>query len=478
MTNRFTSLIKSVAAAAMAVALIFCCAGCSQAPAPAVTEALPTIHNEPAKPISSSTSPVSPHKLGLKSMVGGPEYPEMPQYPNYDDSMDYHVYDEAMSLWYDDYFQRYNQPEGYADSLEPFFRRSMEQFLSGEDNQVCSPVNIYLALAMLAETCGSNTRQQILELLGHTSIDSLRVQAKQVWNAHYCNDGLTTSVLGNSVWLDSEYTFNEEVVSALVDHYYASVFNGDLGTGEMDEQLIAWLDSQTGGLLTEHTQSIQLDPLTAFVLASTAYFSADWSDSFSESQNTREVFHCKDADLTTDFMNQSMMNQSYYWAEDFSAMQLGLSGNHSMWLILPDEGTDPQDLLVQGDYFTLVNDPANWENRKTMTVNLSLPKFDVDSEQDLIPGLKAMGITDVFDSQAADFSPMTGDAVALSGVSHAARVVIDEDGIIAAAYTMMAACGSAMPVEDEIDFRLDRPFLFVVTGKDHLPLFAGVVEHP
>ncbi len=59
------------------------------------------------------------------------------------------------------------------------------------------------------------------------------------------------------------------------------------------------------------------------------------------------------------------------------------------------------------------------------------------------------------------------------------RVTVDEEGVSAAAYTvMMADAGGAMPPEKEVDFILDRPFLFVITGNDGLPLFTGVVNDP
>ena len=32
--------------------------------------------------------------------------------------------------------------------------------------------------------------------------------------------------------------------------------------------------------------------------------------------------------------------------------------------------------------------------------------------------------------------------------------------------------------EEEVDFVLDRPFLFAITGVDRLPLFVGVVNQP
>ena len=35
-----------------------------------------------------------------------------------------------------------------------------------------------------------------------------------------------------------------------------------------------------------------------------------------------------------------------------------------------------------------------------------------------------------------------------------------------------------MGPEDEIDFTLDKPFVFAITGIDGLPLFVGLVNQP
>ena len=81
----------------------------------------------------------------------------------------------------------------------------------------------------------------------------------------------------------------------------------------------------------------------------------------------------------------------------------------------------------------------------------------------------------VFSSRKSSlYSPF---AVFLSAAEHAALVEIDEDGVTGAAYTMLAmAAGAAVP-QDEIDFVLDRPFLFLVTGRDGSVLFSGVVNN-
>lgn len=70
------------------------------------------------------------------------------------------------------------------------------------------------------------------------------------------------------------------------------------------------------------------------------------------------------------------------------------------------------------------------------------------------------------------------DGIFISQTSHGARVMVDEEGCTAAAYTVMAAAGGAMPPVEEMDFVVDRPFIFVITGDSGLPLFAGIVNEP
>ena len=57
-------------------------------------------------------------------------------------------------------------------------------------------------------------------------------------------------------------------------------------------------------------------------------------------------------------------------------------------------------------------------------------------------------------------------------------IAVDEEGVEAAAFTVMAMSGAGAPPDEleEIDFTVDRPFLFVIMSSDNLPLFAGVVN--
>lgn len=58
------------------------------------------------------------------------------------------------------------------------------------------------------------------------------------------------------------------------------------------------------------------------------------------------------------------------------------------------------------------------------------------------------------------------------------RVMVDEEGSTAMAYTVLAVAGAGMPPEEEVGFVLDRPFIYAITKRDDLPLFVGMVNQP
>ena len=87
-------------------------------------------------------------------------YPEMAPYPNemeYFDEKTGEFDSDGFAVVYDawqvDREAQRSQPEGYADGLEPFFSSSIREFLtnSNGENKVYSPLNVYMAMAMLAD---------------------------------------------------------------------------------------------------------------------------------------------------------------------------------------------------------------------------------------------------------------------------------------------------------------------------------------
>ena len=405
--------------------------------------------------------------------------PRMMERPDLDDYKDREKWKSDYEMWDTERNLRNETAAQATSSLNSFFTDGNSQFLMIEsnENKLWSPVNAYIGLAMATELTEGETRRQILDLFGVEDSETLRKQVSAIWESVYQDNSNEVCVLANSLWLENGLQYNQEAMDDIAYHYYASVYQGDLGSSNTNKDIAAWINNNTGKFLQDSTKSIELSPETIMALYSTLYFQAKWSDEFSKSNNTEGVFHMQDGDTQAVYMNKKLKQMNYYWGENFSAVHLPLKNGSRMWFILPDEGMTVNDVLNDGSYMGMLLS-NEWEDCKYMKVNLSVPKFDVASTMDLSEGLKIMGVPNVFSENVAEFTKLTTDSpIYLTGANQSVRVQIDEEGVKAATYIELPGAGSAAPPEEIIDFVLNRPFLFVITN-DNIPLFAGCVNNP
>lgn len=135
----------------------------------------------------------------------------------------------------------------------------------------------------------------------------------------------------------------------------------------------------------------------------------------------------------------------------------------------------PASLLKEPDFLSRLEfygDACIWGE-----VQWSVPKFDVNSDLDLLETLAALGITDLTDPDRADLSALTDLDAFLSDAKQLARVKVDEEGVEAAAVTIMMVKNTSLPPQptEVCVMDLDRPFLFVIRTED-VPLFVGIVN--
>ncbi len=411
--------------------------------------------------------------------VAEAKYPKTCSYPLLDeDTYDFNEYQKKEAEWQKN---RKEITKGYDSSvnINTFFKSSLKAFLTDTkgENKVYSPLNIYMALGMLAELTDTGTRQQILTVLGENDIKALRKNANALWRANYFDDGRVTSLLSSSLWLNDKINFKEKTLKNIADTYYSSSYRGEMGSDNFNKALRDWLNKETKNLLKDAADAVEMDYETVLALATTIYFKAAWDDEFHPSATKKDTFHSPSGDIKCDFMNTSRTS-SYFLGENFTAVKMHLQGSGSMYLFKPNENISTDDIINNPETAELIRQGDFWENRDSALIRISVPKFDVSSQTDLKAPLNQLGIKDAFTEGKADFSPTTDDTDAyVSSGTHAARVMIDEKGCVGAAFTVMLAKGTSMPSEI-IDFKLDRPFVFVVTSATADPLFAGVVNQP
>jgi serine protease inhibitor len=108
------------------------------------------------------------------------------------------------------------------------------------------------------------------------------------------------------------------------------------------------------------------------------------------------------------------------------------------------------------------------------------PEYEASFDGDIADTLKEeFGIEDIFDFEKCDFSNITDDPIACTGVVHKAYLEVNKSGIEGAAVTCIPNDGAAGPGKYEEVYHyfvVDRAFGFVLTDGYGAVLFCGVVN--
>lgn len=359
-----------------------------------------------------------------------------------------------------------------------FFETTMREFLnSGEDpNVIYSPVNVYIAMGMLARITGGDTQKEILSMLGETSIDDVRDNIKFLFEYLSIDDELMITSLANSIWLNSNVEFKEELINELSNDYYSSTFSGEMGSEALNVMYRDWINDNTNNLLSDQVSELYLSSQTIISLVSTIYYKVQWSETFEASDNYEGSFYLTDEEINCEYMNNSSQ-MFFYSSERFTAIEIPTI-NGGAWYFLPNEGYTPEDVLNDEGLYQILSGNYDEITRENALVYYHIPKYDAESKLKLINGLKNLGVTNVFGN--GDFTPITDSTdVFVSSIVHGARVITNEDGIEAAAFTEILLDGCALLEEEVkiIDFDCNRPFVTVIT-EFNVPIFTGVINNP
>lgn len=293
---------------------------------------------------------------------------------------------------------------------------------------------------------------------------------------------------GNSIWLNQNIPFQQDVLKTVSDNYYASTYQGEMGTTAMDSEIQNWVNDMTGNALKKQAEGIETEKDTAAVLLSTAYFYDQWITPFSKEYTKSAVFYNADGSQTEcDFMKQVDGSLYICRKKDFTSVSIGFENRKSMWIFLPNEGVTVDEMLEKDmeDVLHIVSDHTNSDkDGEYAEVTIKLPKFQIETgEVDLIPAMKKMGVKNLFDANDADFTRLVGEEkedeykLYADKVVQASKVAVDEIGCSVASYTEVGLrCGAGM-TKKKYTVDCNRPFLFVIGDSYYgIPVFAGVVN--
>ncbi len=369
------------------------------------------------------------------------------------------------------------------DFIRDFAISSTAKVLENESGNTCySPISLFFPLALASLGASGDTQAQILEGLcmnGMTS-DEIREAASALFQKLYFTNETSACLIANSLWMNELYRFRDDFKVTASDSFFASLFTTDFSDANTGKDMTEWISVNTKGLLAP---DIQVDESNVLAIINTLYYKAHWSLTFDESQTDTKEFTLADGSaVETDFINTTNTNSDYYFGENYTSATLYLMDQAgSVTFILPNEGTTPKEIIASSDTMREILDHTSSDSRAIL--HYSIPMFSYDTKMNLIPALESMGIKDAFDPGLAQFDSIVADpaeGLYVGQVEQGTHIGIDEEGIEAAAYTIMMFETTAMLEQEpqSIDFLLNRPFAYVVRDSYDNVLFIGEVTDP
>lgn len=347
---------------------------------------------------------------------------------------------------------------GFAISL---FRNVNALTPKGE-NVVVSPYSAAVALSMLAEGAGAQTRVEFDNALG-----GVLYKAEDLGG----NDTVVVKS-ANSVWIDDDFSPRNRYVSLLQKDFDAFLDVLDFADPATLAAINNWCAENTDGKITGILD--RLDPGNVMVLLNALYFNAPWEDPFDPGMTSEQTFHGVSGDSKVMLMGRKGYCL-YAEHNGFQMIQLPYQGRkYAMYVILPPAGSDMDKLLPELDeqmYHSAMDMLQQQE------VRLFLPRFKAETSMLLNRPLQNMGIRTAFTS-AADFSGIAEmGPLVLDQVRQKCYVDVSEKGTEAAAVTsVQMRLTSARPSAKLPVMRVDRPFMFVIAdGENRNMLFAGKI---
>jgi len=287
-----------------------------------------------------------------------------------------------------------------------------------------------------------------------------------------------TMRIANAPFSQQGMPLEDAYLAALAEAYGAGVRLVDyIGDADGSRRLInAWVDEQTEHRIEELLPEDSVDELTRLILVNAVYLKAPWLIPFSEEATSDQTFTLADGTAVEVPMMSTAHHMAYADGAGWQAVNLPYVGDKlSMLLILPDEQATFLETIDAEQLDAIV---AGLDASRR--VELSLPKFGIETQAELKDLLSALGMPTAFDENAADFSGITtAERLHISAVVHQANIDVDETGTEAAAATAVIGSTTGGPPPETVEVRFERPFLFALRDMETgAVLFLGTVGDP
>ena len=348
---------------------------------------------------------------------------------------------------------------------------------SANGNTVISPLGMNILLSMLANGADNSTLEELMTALNcdRFSPDSLAAFMGNLCAQLADVDNSTTFKTANSVWVQTGFPVLDNYTAINRRFLQADFANIDFASDTAAAVINDWCKRSTEGLIER--LDTEIDKEWVMLLADALYFKGQWESMFSTEMTVEDDFTDAEGNKRkVDFMEQTT-NYRYLKTDSYQIVELPY-GNmaYSMYVAIPEQDKTVMDCAGQ-----IIRNMDGIVNQMRGTlIALSMPKFETEFSLDARQTLSSIGISQIFDSQNADFGRMSLIDIYVNLIKQQSVIKVTESGTEAAAVTYagmaMSAGGDYVPPTPLV-VKVNRPFLYVIreTSTGTI-LFAGKVN--
>ena len=336
---------------------------------------------------------------------------------------------------------------------------------------LASPLSLAFVLAILADGATDDAAQGYDALLGLSGEDRDRA-----WSAiqnslnRYDSDlkGFDPDKapdkplvhLANHVLIsdDKKFKVKQTYLDAVLRWFSAEIEQIDVDS--MKKNLDAWASRNTAGLIPNSGITITKD--TRLVVQNALLFAAQWDSPFKAEDTSPQNFTLAGGKTVKADLMHDTRSIPYATGQGWAAVRLAYASGEentdgapkesqlALDVVLPDAGSLPSAM----DTGTWAAASKALDEAEAREVRLSLPKVDLTSEpKELLDFLKEQGLKpEGLDKMARGLT--------LAQVVQQVRLILDEEGTVAAALTEGGVEVMAAPEPDEpVEFTVDHPYV-------------------
>ena len=345
-----------------------------------------------------------------------------------------------------------------------------------KENSMFSPLSLNMALGLIAEGAGGGSKTALDAYLGTDDysafVDGYIQIVESQYNSHsdYEVDWDNVFEIANSFWANKDLPFSEDYKNRLNEKFKAEVRNIDFGDKQNAlGEINGWVSEKTHKMIPSIISDYSDD--IAAVLINTIYFESAWRNEWTLNEYDKRTFTMLDGS-TKEISLMFNDVDSYYENDKATAFSCGYRNGLEFIGILPKETGD----------FTIesLDIPSLLESESfEYDVYASMPRLEFETEIPLTETLKAFGLSEIFDENAADFSGISDVPLFVSDILQKTKLELDENGTKAAAVTAITMDALSAAPHETREVTLDRPFAFMIYDwAENQIVFLGKVTNP